>query len=225
MSELDIIKTPDGSSTIFLKELNETYHTIHGALSESKHVYIDNGLKRQNKSHLNILEVGLGTGLNTWLTLQERSNINYFAIEPYLLSFDILSKYYDDFTAIKVDKEFLMAISKGIEKLKTLKEGFILKIINKRLEDCHIKDFYTQIGEVTKFDLVYFDAFAPSKQSDIWDIKNLEFIYSMMAIGAELVTYCSQGEFKRNLGKIGFKVLTENGPLLKREMTIAQKII
>ena len=225
MNELEIIKTPDGSSTIFLKELNETYHTIHGALSESKHVYIDNGLKRQNKSKLNILEVGLGTGLNAWLTLQERSNINYFALEPYLLSFDILSKYYEDFTAIKVDKEFLMTISTEIEKIKTLKEDFILKIINKRLEDCFINDFYTQLGEEIKFDLVYFDAFAPSKQSDIWDIKNLEFIYSMMAIGGELVTYCSQGEFKRNLSKIGFKVITENGPLLKREMTIAQKII
>lgn len=223
MDELEIIHTPDGSSTLYLKELNETYHTVHGAVSESKHVYIENGLKRQLKSPIHVLEIGLGTGLNAWLTYQEKRKVRYFAIEPNILSIDTLNNYYKSFESFTIDTEFLTGITNDIGTLKTINSYFEIKIFNQKLEECSKSELLKYNGVETPFDVIYFDAFAPSKQKEIWDIKNLELMFSLLSEGGELVTYCSQGEFKRNLKKVGFKVLTVNGPLLKREMTIAKK--
>ncbi len=223
MTDLEIIKTPDGSSTLYSKELNETYHTVYGAISESKHVYIENGLKRQTKTPINILEIGLGTGMNAWLTFLENRHINYLAIEPNLLNFEFLVNYYQSFSTFKIHTPFLKAITSDIGKIKSINGHFNFKILNKKIEECLENELQNYNGSKINFDLIYYDAFAPSKQKEIWDLNNLELMHSIMSEGAELVTYCSQGEFKRNLKKAGFKVISVNGPLLKREMTIAQK--
>lgn len=223
-SNLQIQSTSDGSATLFHPELNETYHSLHGALSESYHVYIQNGLnlrKNDQIQSLNLLEIGLGTGLNLLLTLLNRPNglnINYTSIEPFPLSQSVIQAYYADFTQPIANAELMTKISElPAFEWHELESDFNFRWLKSKIQDLSLKDLQAD------YDLVYFDAFAPSRQPEMWTPDVLELIYASMRSKGVLTTYCAQGQFKRNLKLTGFDTQHPKGANGKREMTIAIK--
>ena len=220
---LRIIKTSDGSDTIFNSELNETYHSLNGSINESNIVYIQNGLEyylnRKKENNIKILEIGFGTGLNFLLThifLEKRKEkILYHTLEPFPLPNDIIKRLN---YVKKIGEQYLnifqLSHSKESNKIIDITEK--IKFIKSKisLEDIKLKDNY---------DIIFYDAFAPSKQPSMWERKNIEKIYSNMNYDSVLVTYCSSGQFKRDLKSIGFKVDVLPGPKGKKEMVRAIK--
>ena len=210
---MKIIKTKDGSNTIFLDSINETYHSIHGAILESKHVFINNGLFTINKKRLKILEIGLGTGLNTLLCINniKDKTIFYTSIEPKPIDINIIEKlnYGEILNTINTFKKIHQ--SNWDEKIEIKKNFFLIKI-KKTIQKYITKE---------KFDIIFFDAFAPNKQPEMYEHEIINKCYQLINRGGFLVTYCAQGKFKRTLNKIGFNVQTLNGPPGKREMVKA----
>lgn len=219
-----IIKTHDGSDTLFVPHLNETYHSIHGALQESKHVYIQSGLSyfSEQNNHINpihILEIGFGTGLNAALALefsiQHKINIHFETIEPFPLSWDLLKNF-----------------NFGISNHKLL-----LFLENQHQSDAwssvvHVDEFFLFTKHKTslenfasshKFNIVFFDCFAPNKQPSVWSTENFTKLSKMMNNEGVLVTYCAQGEVRRRMLYSGFEVNRIQGPPKKREMIRAIK--
>lgn len=221
--DVRILKTEDGSLTLYLEELQETYHSIHGALSESLHVYIRHGLDllRQDLDHVRILEVGFGTGLNVLLTLdhaQEPRAIDFYSIEPYPLDQSLLSDYYQGFDKRPASFDLLPMLITDPGILHKIRQGFNFCLVPKKLEELDGHDV-----DGALFDLIYYDAFAPSRQPDMWSLETLEIVVNRMNIGGILTTYCAQGQFKRHLKKLGLTVENPPGANGKREMTIARK--
>ena len=220
---MQIIATSDGSNTLFHEVLDETYHSVHGALGESLHVYINNGLKRvsPNLKTINILEIGFGTGLNALLSIDHQApntKINYYSIEAFPLSEELLNKYYQGFSEKPKSLDSLHKLIQT-QGMQTINEHFEFKLIESKLEDLQVEKH-----DFPSFDLVYFDAFAPSKQPELWTLEILRTVTNLMAEEALFVTYCSQGQFKRNLKELGFEIDCPPGPFGKREITVAKKI-
>ena len=220
---LKIIQTSDGSHTIYDESLNETYHSIHGSINESNHVYVNAGLKQfiyeSRKKHVNILEVGFGTGLNFLLLydfLKKRNiKVDYHTIEPNPLNDSVLEKL--NFSKIigSVDEIFkIIHKSKTDELVEIDKKITFLKSVD-TIENIKLKE--------RKYDIIFFDAFAPSKQPDIWSYNNLNKIHSSMGEDSILVTYCSSRKFKKTLHDLGFKVEVLDGPKGKKEMVRVRK--
>ena len=208
--------TKDQSPTLFVPELNEHYHSIHGALAESLHVFIEAGLKalNPNNGQLAILEMGFGTGLNAWLTLTNHStqgvDIQYHGIEKYPLN-------EEEFSAIQYktdDPSFLLLHQSPWQQWHPI--------------NAHFKLFKDQVDLINfkpnaEYDLVYFDAFAPSAQPQLWSIDIFQKIYHSMKPGGIMVTYCVKGDVRRNMKAAGFSVEKIPGPPGKREMARARK--
>lgn len=212
----ELIKTRDGSHTIFIPELKEHYHSRHGAVRESLYVYIQHGLDfaKEKFPQINLLEVGMGTGLNAALTFQHTNDVevHYTALEPFppdaalVKSLDY-RKWVDEmlFNALHelpFDEEKLFSPCFHFKKLKTA-----------------IQDFET--GE--KFHLVYYDAFAPHAQPELWTGAIFSKVFQLMNKEGVLVTYCAKGDVKRALQASGFTVQTLPGAPGKREMVRAIK--
>ena len=220
---LRIIKTSDGSDTIFNSELNETYHSLNGSINESNIVYIQNGLEyylnRNKENNIKILEIGFGTGLNfllTYIFLEKRNEkIYYHTLEPYPLPNEIIKKL--NYIS-KIGNQYGDIFNLS-HNLKNDKKNALTKKIDFLKSKISIED----IALSNNYDIIFFDAFAPSKQPSIWNKKNLNKIYSNMKDGAILVTYCSSGQFKRDLKSIGFEVEVLPGPMGKKEMVRAVK--
>lgn len=214
-----IITSDDGSSTLFHKQLNETYHSTRGAKSESIHVYIKNGIDliKEKFSKLHILEVGFGTGLNAILSYQKSNNeqliIDYKSLEPYPLSAQIYESL--NFGLSKKDETILKQFhEQKSHETHTFSDNFTFTKYHISIE---------KLTSSQKFNLVYFDAFAPSAQPEIWDLEIFEKLHSLMVKDAVLTTYCAAGHFKRKLKVAGFIVLNPIGALGKKEMTVAIK--
>ena len=215
-----LIITSDGSHTIFVPELNEHYHSIHGAVQESSLVYIKNGLHFCSTNPLNIFEVGFGTGLNTLLTAISDSDksrlIYYTSIEKYPLPISLIKTLNHGAIAGEAGKHIF-------DKIHNSKWGFFEKIT----EYFYLKkikcDLVTDKIE-GKFDLIYFDAFGPDKQPDMWTRSVFEKISEITLSGGLFLTYSAKGEVKRLLKANGFKVAMLHGPPGKREMIRATKI-
>ena len=215
----EIIVTEDGSHSLFVKDMGETFHSIHGAIQESAHVYIKNGVELIDKETINVLEYGFGTGLNALLTLEFAVNNNktivYESIEAYPLTaneFELLN--YDDFVKTPVSLQKLHEIP--IDTNKSVTENFsLLKHF------CKIEDFNT----TNKFDVVYFDVFGFDYQSELWSAEILQKAYDFLNADGIFVTYACKGLINRRLKEIGFKVHKTAGPPGKREMIIAVKKI
>lgn len=214
----EIILTNDGSSSLFVPELNETYHSIHGAIAEAKHVFLKKGL--EEKKHLKIvriLEVGFGTGLNCLLTYlkskNENLNIEYTGIEKYPITPEELKavNYGIELNAVK---EFDEINKSEWENIAVISDNFKLKKLKFDLESDDLTG---------PFDLVYFDAFAPNKQATMWTSEIFTKIYNQLEKDGLLVTYCCQGQVKRTLKEVGFEVQKTDGPPGKREMLTARK--
>lgn len=207
--------TSDGSPTIFRTDINEHYHSIYGARTESEHIFIKNGLKRIDKNEINILEVGMGSGLNLFLTIlnSEQKIIHYDAIELYPISNDIAKQYSLQFEGREQCIINQINTSAWNENI----------IQNDKFTYRKIKADIHQIELNKKYDLIYFDAFSPDKQPDMWTIELFTKIYSAMGNDAILVTYCSKGIVKQALREVGFEVKRLEGPPHKHHMLIAIK--
>jgi tRNA U34 5-methylaminomethyl-2-thiouridine-forming methyltransferase MnmC len=212
-----IIITKDGSHSLKSRFLNEQYHSKQGAITEAIHVYIESGLKQIQKSNISILEMGFGTGLNTFLTYCHSNNYNK-------IEFDSIES-----EPISIETANQLNYLSSLDKLD-------LKPIFEKLHSCdwnrqlvigdnfHFTKWKTTIQEISfnkKYDLVYYDAFGPRVQPELWMPEIFSKIYEALNVGGLLVTYCANGQFKRDLATVGFEVRSIPGPPGKREITQA----
>ena len=216
----ELVETADGSKTLYIPDFEEHYHSVHGALSEAKHVFIKNGLKSITKKRFSILEMGFGTGLNAFLTCVENrklhKEIHYVALEAFPLSLDLVNKLeYIGLTGFE-DEE---AVYKQMHQCSWTNPHMIDKCFIFQKLEVTIQNVIFQ----NTFDLVYYDAFAPRVQPELWTEEIFSKIFNLMNVGAVLVTYCAKGTVKRALKSVGFKVESLEGPPGKREMIRAKK--
>jgi tRNA U34 5-methylaminomethyl-2-thiouridine-forming methyltransferase MnmC len=215
-----LVITNDGSHSIFNPEINECYHSKHGAIVEAEHVFIRNGFSTVNKPYLNILEIGFGTGLNTLLTsqkaIQKEITVDYQTIELYPVIEDNYSKLnFTDLIGIE-QNELLKLHTTQWEKKCKINEFFSLTKFKTDLEN------YTS---ESKFDIIYFDAFSPEKQPELWTNTIFMKMHNYLKEDGFLVTYCAKGIVKRTMKSVGFKIIVLDGPPGKRQMTKANKLI
>lgn len=216
----EIIETKDGSKTFYIPDLDENYHSLNGAIQESMHVFINTGLEQlRHLTKINVFEVGFGTGLNALLTLQlkEHQEIYYHSIEKYPL---------------KEEEIQLLNYTSFSDELHCYEDAFM------RMHSCqwdtneNIATKFTLFKEYVtlsnfeakqKFNLIYFDAFAPDIQPDLWTKDVFLQMYNLLERNGLLVTYCAKGQVRRNMQDVGFKVERLPGPPGKREMLRATK--
>ena len=216
-----IVKTRDGSNTIFVPEFEETYHSTHGAIKESLHVFIRSGLNFKTElNDINILEVGFGTGLNALLSLidseETNRNIKYTSLEAYPLKWDLVSQlnYIDLICNGKYSATYKKMHTCHWESFYIISPHFSLRKQNIKLQNVLFDN---------EFDVVYFDAFAPRVQPDLWTKEVFTSMYKALKPGGVLVTYCAKGSVKRALRYVGFELQSIPGPPGKREMSRAIK--
>jgi tRNA U34 5-methylaminomethyl-2-thiouridine-forming methyltransferase MnmC len=218
--EVRIIVTEDGSHSLEITSLNETYHSTHGAIQESRYVFIKQGLEfaiDTLRTPLRILEVGFGTGLNALLSFEHCKihpslGLEYVALEPFPLQEDVINVL--NYPSFGLDESAFSQIHRSEWNMATDMGQFHFKKVNSRIED-----FESDIS----FDLIYFDAFAPGKQPEIWSQEVFEKIFSLMSHNGILTTYSAQGQFRRTLRDVGFDIESLPGPPGKHEMTRAVK--
>jgi len=217
--------TADGSHTLFVPELNEHYHSTNGALQESKLVFIQNGLLHVPAcvKEINVLEVGFGSGLIALLTVleakKERRKINYVAIEPEPVNPQFISQlnYANVIGGTEATGYFKKLHEAGWVYPSFLSDYFIINKIQARLEDVSLRD--------SQFNLVYFDAFGPEVQPELWSDEIFTQFYNCMKPDGILVTYSCKGTVKRALKVAGFTVEKLPGPAGKREVLRAMKVL
>jgi tRNA U34 5-methylaminomethyl-2-thiouridine-forming methyltransferase MnmC len=216
-SILSVIKTADGSNSIRNHVINENYHSHFGALQESRYVFILNGIQLVNKTNIRILEIGLGTGLNAALTaqycLENQIHVHYTAIEPFPLTSDIIEDYVEGFDDA-LAKVMLWITECNFDSEYTLNLNFKFLKQQQKLENYSSTDV---------FDLIYFDAFSPEVQPELWTESIFTALFQVLKQDGILTTYCAKGQVKRNLKAAGFAVKSLPGPPGKREMTIGVK--
>jgi len=221
--ERKIITTADGSHTLELVGMDEHYHSTFGAVQESRHVFIRHGLLRisEKETHVNILEVGFGTGLNAVLTLLESQKrgalVHYFTLEPFPLvkeEYELLN-YPEVLTEGQGRGSFLALHQSDWEKDVEIAQGFVFYKSKAGLMEA--------VLPLELFNLVYYDAFGPDTQPGLWDFEVFEKVYGLMRPGGILVTYSTKGAVRRALKACGFQIEKLTGPPGKREMTRATK--
>ncbi len=219
--ERKIIQTSDGSKSLYLPEFDETYHSRHGALQEAYHVFIRSGLDLfEEGSEVRILEMGFGTGLNcfiTWLEAQRRNlKVRYCGLEAYPISIDV---------AMELD----YPVALGREESQTLFERLHTspwdqKIeLDKSFELTKAKDLFSDFNQTDSYDLIYFDAFGPRVQPELWTEAIFEKMHRALGPKGILVTYSAKGSVRRTMQAVGFEVERLPGPPGKREMLRATK--
>jgi len=206
--------TKDGSTTLYAPEIDETYHSIHGAIQESLHIFINAGLKECKKQNINLLEVGFGTGLNAFLSLieAEKSNktIVYTALEKYPVCEKILRQ-------LNYTKIYNAEYQGHFTNIHSCKWGSTQKI-SSHFSIHKIQYDFTLYDDLQQYDVVFFDAFSPEKQSEMWSEKMFAKLYKHCATDAILTTYCAKGAVRRAMTAAGFKVERLSGPVGKREI-------
>ena len=215
-----IITTSDGSHTIYVPELNEHYHSIHGAVQESSFIFINNGFDTCGATPVSIFEIGFGTGLNALLTavksLAGEREVNYTSIEKF-----------------PVDKKTIRSLNHHLFAGETGKELYDLihsSPWNMWVNICKNFNLRKIMGDITidplqgRYDLIYFDAFGPDKQPQMWTLEMFAIIASVTNKNGILVTYSAKGEVRRNLKACGFEVTLLPGPPGKRQIIRAVKI-
>ncbi|MDR1180505.1 MAG: tRNA (5-methylaminomethyl-2-thiouridine)(34)-methyltransferase MnmD [Bacteroidales bacterium] len=214
-----VIITADGSSSIYVESLDECYHSIHGAIQESEHIFIQSGLYSDNLKRMqtvSILEIGFGTGLNALLTYffanKTGQKIYYLAIEPYPLSTEELKalNYSDKLSFPQTDEVFQSLHSVEWGRPEELSEHFVITK--------HKISALDMVLPENNFDLVYFDAFSPEVQPELWSGIVFENIFKSMKHHGVLVTYSTKGDVKRALKQVGFRIEKLPGPAGKREI-------
>ena len=218
MLERKLIVTEDGSHSFQLEGVDESYHSVHGAIQESNHVFIEAGLRMVNKKNIFIFEMGFGTGLNallTWAFATKNSvSVNYTCIELYpLLPEEFKTLNYPEIIPFP-GEDYLRLHTCPWDQTVCLDNFFSIQ---------KIKGDISSFNPDTYFDLVYYDAFSPDVQPDLWKYPIFKLLYDNMNPGAVLVSYSVRGDFRRALIKSGFTVKKIPGPPGKRHMTRAIK--
>lgn len=216
--ETELQITTDGSHTLYVAAIDETYHSTHGAIQESMHIFIDAALKICTKKTIHILEIGFGTGLNALLTAIEAeksdTNIHYTTLEKFPIPIE---------TALQLN--YSSILSKKTIFVKLQNSDWEKKIeINSHFYIQKMKCDFTETTFNNKFDIVYFDAFSPDKQPEMWTEQQFRKIFDACNSDAILTTYCAKGMVRRALLSAGFKVERLPGPPGKREILRARKV-
>lgn len=219
-----IITTDDGSTTIHIEDWDEQYHSTHGAIQEAKHVYINTGLQHLqntfNPEQIHILEIGFGTGLNAFMTyLEAKKNnqtINYVGVEAYPIASAEITQlnYTTQLETSQNNTTFAKMHACDWETATALSEKFNL---TKR------QQFFDQIDDKEKFNLIYFDAFGARVQPELWTVEIFQKMYNALQNRSILVTYAAKGSVRRAMQEVGFTVERLPGPPGKREMLRATK--
>ena len=218
----EIVQTSDGSTTIYLPEWEENYHSKHGAIQEAKHVFIKNGFAQLNQPEISVLEIGFGTGLNAFITFLEAKKVakkvNYTGVEAYPVDFNEIAQmnYVAELQATDFESDF--------QQMHTCEWNSNVKISN---DFCLTKrqQFFDQIDDIEEFDLIYFDAFGYRVQPELWSTEIFQKMFNALKPGGILVTYAARGVVKRSMIEVGFTVEKLAGPPGKREMFRAFKSI
>jgi tRNA U34 5-methylaminomethyl-2-thiouridine-forming methyltransferase MnmC len=216
----EIITTADGSKTIQIVDWNEQYHSVHGAIQEAMHIYITAGLLSIKKQNISILEMGFGTGLNCFLTLEQalknKLNINYTGIEAYPVT--------------KLEHKALgyvavmdTSITNYLNAIETCNWNDTIAIHPLFLLHKVHASFEAWLAPANTYDLIYFDAFSPNLQPELWTTDMFNKMFSVLKSNGVLITYCAKGQVKRNLKETGFTIESLPGPMGKREITRAHK--
>lgn len=221
MESLQVITTADGSHSLLNTALQETYHSVHGAVRESTHVFIDHGLRVAEQAHpgkvIRVLEIGFGTGLNAVLTFIEAKRqgltVYYESWELHPLPENIVGQL--NYGVVLGDEAGFKAVHDAPWNTEVnLTPLFTLYKVQKNL----LKDALQGA-----FDVIYYDAFAPSKQPEMWTPEVLRKVTDHLAPGGIWVTYCAKGQVKRDLASFGLTVETLPGPPGKKEMIRATR--
>lgn len=215
-------KTEDGSHTLYLPTLDETYHSATGALTESNHVYINHGFNCINHGEtIKILEVGFGTGMNAILTFEEaqkqQQKVVYESLEPFPISPSMIQDL--DMGYISKQKDLLQILTNMHTQQADLSQAIGKNFMFTRWKTT-IQEFN---GMQSTYDLIYYDAFAPRKQPEMWDYAVLEKCVWLLKTGGIFITYCANGQFKRNMKALGMALFNPPGIGPRREITQAQK--
>lgn len=220
---LTLVKTADGSSTLFNAKIGEHYHSRHGALQESRHVFLDSGLRyflnNNQANDIKIIEVGFGTGLNFLLSAEfcslNKIRLSYTGIEAYPLTSDILDQTgYQEYVAREIWQAFIENYSQALQEKAFLNDNCTLRIASTKL---------LEFSTSEQFDVIYFDAFAAVHQPEMWDYESLRHITSFLKPGGVFVTYAITGNLKRTMKALGFAIEKAPGAPGKREMLRAVK--
>lgn len=214
-----IILTEDGSHTIFVPEMGEHYHSVHGAVMESRHIFIGHGMKKVQTDPLSILEIGFGTGLNAFLTVLESNRLSRRVRYESWEAFPLSEAEYGmlNYPALVGAGDDLFS------RLHQLPWGYEQSVTPL----FQLKKVHGDIGKFNsdkRFDLVYFDAFGPDFQPELWETRIFRMIEETMKENSRLVTYSAKGQVRRNLKEAGFVIEKAPGPPGKREITIALKV-
>lgn len=216
--------TSDGSHTIFVPELNEHYHSTFGAIQESMFVFINSGLKKIDKTitRVHILEMGFGTGLNTLLTciesVKSSRQVHYIGVEKFPLTDTIIHQLnYPKILDPSSSKLFISLHNAPWNQEIKITPNFTLHKIDEGINEV----FMTP----DTYDLVYFDAFSPDVQPELWSEQIFQKLATAMKAGGILVTYSAKGSVRRAMKNAGFEVEKLPGPPGKREITRATKKI
>lgn len=217
---MELERTADGSYTLYVPELDEHYHSVKGALTESQHIFIEMGLKHSSAPEPHILEIGLGTGLNAFLTLlaaeEMQRKVHYTGIERYPLAEETLRQLdYPGIIGKKQEEDYYAIHQAPWEKETNLSPWFTLH---------KIEGDFTRHTFQKGYDIIYFDAFAPEKQPEMWEQSLFNTLYNVLNEGGILTTYCAKGVVRRMLQTAGFTVERLPGPPGgKREILRATK--
>lgn len=217
-----LIDTEDGSHSLYSEQFNVTYHSKFGAIQETRHVFINAGLhhKAEGKKELSVLDIGFGTGLNAFMTLLEGEKldlkINYTGVEAFPIGVEMAQKFnYADLLECPDKAETFLQLhqSNWGEEVKYT-EHFTGTKLNVKFQELDFDN---------KFDVIYFDAFAPQSQPELWTTEVFGIMKKSLVLNGVLVTYCAKGDVKRILKGLGFEIEKLLGPPGKREMTRATK--
>jgi tRNA U34 5-methylaminomethyl-2-thiouridine-forming methyltransferase MnmC len=219
---MQLLITGDGSHTLYVPELDEHYHSTYGAITESLHVFIKSGLEAlPAKKNISIFEVGFGTGLNALLACMAAvrlgANISYFALEKNPIDMELIGNlnYATHLSAENNSQEMFMVIHQAPwNETSRIHPGFQLHKIHESL-----LGYYPGFT----YDLVFFDAFGPGKQPEMWNTEIFKRLFDKLNPGGILTTYCVKGDVKRMVKQAGFKIEKLPGPPGKREILRATK--
>ena len=216
--QTEFILTEDGSHTLYLAEIDECYHSSHGAIQESNHIFIEAGLKQCAKTEITILEVGFGTGLNALLASiwakKTETKINYITLEKFPLPSD---------KALSLN--FAKVLGENPENFEAIHKASWnnWNRIHPNFELMKIEVDFCNYQHKTNYDIIFFDAFSPDKQPEMWTDIQFEKIYNHCNQEAILTTYCAKGIVRRTMQNVGFVVERLAGPPGKREILRATK--
>jgi len=216
--------TADGSPSIKIEELNETYHSVNGAIRESAHIYIDNGLnywiKKNNKKKVEIFDMGMGTGLNIYLSFvyckKRKIQLEINSIEKFPLNDKEVKLLSMKKSLPEPNFHFIFEwIHKCMWNKKNFKNGFIFY---------KLREDFLNFKSKKKYDIIFYDAFGYHAQFEMWQEKTILNCFKILKPGGLWISYCSKGLVKRNLERVGFQVEKLEGPKGKREILRALKI-